>query len=442
MGFHPDWTEISDLVGKSNLIFIKKLSRNDCSWADSPDNGHQNGFFIPREIAESDFFPKLTNSNPIKPHIFDVDYPTFWPASGETKVSRIKHFSMRNPGNPEKEKPRYEWQHTGVPKEQFKSLSPASLLIAGRLNDSVSSAYHWFAVVDSVSDVAEIIETSFELGSDFHFSLFEPSDIAKAPSDAEILIAEISQALKDGTLNSFISMQTIPTPDQLSLSAQDVWLRESKAEDMCPYRIKSPGDVVMRISRDIEYSLFKRFEVRLRASQVARILVNNQRDAIDNIVHAFAQLDAIFLSASQTRKNRAGRSFENHVERLFKDGRIRYEPQIIFGGRRPDFVLPDVKELNNKGDVIIVSLKTTLRERWKQLSLEKPLGEIFLATVDDRVSAEAINEMQQHGIGLMVPESLKKSKETVYEKHANVITFRQFFDDEIRAKRPSFILPI
>jgi hypothetical protein len=63
-----------------------------------------------------------------------------------------------------------------------------------------------------------------------------------------------------------------------------------------------------------------------------------------------------------------------------KDGRIRYEAQAVFGGRRPDFVLPDVKELNAKG--------------------------------------------------------------SAYDDYSNVITFRQFFDDEVKAKRPSLILPL
>lgn len=61
MGFHPEWNDIAALVNQSENIFIKKLSRNDTSWADSSKNGHQNGFFIPRPVAESDFFPRLSN---------------------------------------------------------------------------------------------------------------------------------------------------------------------------------------------------------------------------------------------------------------------------------------------------------------------------------------------------------------------------------------------
>ncbi len=83
---------------------------------------------------------------------------------------------------------------------------------------------------------------------------------------------------------------------------------------------------------------------------------------------------------------------------------------------------------------MIVSLKTTLRERWKQLSLEHVYGDVFLATVDDRVTSDAIADMADNDICMMVPESLKESKETCYAGKANVITFRDFFDEQIARK--------
>ncbi|MBX8484344.1 type II restriction endonuclease [Pseudomonas cichorii] len=442
MGFHPEWSDISILIKQSESLFIKKLSRNDTSWANSSKNGHQNGFLIPRSVAESDFFPSLRNSNPDKPHIFDVEYSTFWPASGEIKISTIKYFSMRNPNNKEKARPRYEWQHTGVPKEQFQSVSPASLLILGKFIQKKFGAGYWIIVVDSVSDEAEIVETAFELGADFHYGMFDPASLVEPASETDLLIAELLEAIKDGSLEQFIKNQTLPSPETLARQAQAKWLDENGLFDMSPYTIPQPGDAVMRISRDIEYSIYKKAELRFRASQVARIILHGGGDPVSNLVRAFSELDSIFLSAAQTRKSRAGLSFEHHVARLLKDGRVRYEAQAVFGGRRPDFVLPDVKELNLKGDAVILSLKTTLRERWKQLALEKPFGVIFLATVDDRVSGDAIDEMSRNSISLVVPESLKKSKESAYVSYDNVITFRQFFDSELRLKRPSLIMPL
>jgi hypothetical protein len=218
-------------------------------------------------------------------------------------------------------------------------------------------------------------------------------------------------------------------------------LADNCFDHLNPFSIPDPGDAVMRISRDIEYSIYKQAELRFRAAQVAKLLLHGVGDPVVNLVRGFSELDSIFLSAAQTRKSRAGLSFEHHVGRLLRDARICHEAQAVFGGRRPDFVLPGVKALNTNGDAVIVSLKTTLRERWKQLALEKPLGAIFLATVDDRVSGEAIDEMGRNSIYLVVPESLKKAKETEYVDYTNVITFKQFFEDEVGLKRPSLILP-
>ena len=99
-------------------------------------------------------------------------------------------------------------------------------------------------------------------------------------------------------------------------------------------------------------------------------------------------------------------------------------------------VLKDAKRTFD--DALVLSAKTTLRERWKQIAMEKFNCALFLATVDDRVSSDAIDDMHRQEICLVVPESLKKAKETCYKDKENVITFRSFFDEQISVKRPHF----
>lgn len=430
MGFHPKWSEIAEWISRSEQIFVKKLSRNDCSWADLPGN-HQSGIYIPSAVQESQFFPGLENTNPDKPHIYDAFFETMWPASGEIRQSRLKHYS--NKGR--------EFHFTRLPKEQFSDLSPASLILGGRLRSPLENARYWFIVVDSVSDEAEIIESAFSLPADFHFGLFSPDLLDGGLDEEAALIAELSAALRDGTLDAYIARQHLPRPEQLARDAQAEWLQHHRKDTLDPFSIDAPGDAVMRISRDIEYALYKRAELRQRAAQVAGLLLRDQ-DPVAALVRGFGRLDALFLSAAQTRKSRAGRSFEQHVQRLLIDGRVRHQAQAVLGGRRPDFVLPDVATLNRAQDreTLILSLKTTLRERWKQLGMERPHAPVFLATVDDRVSTDAIADMTRSGIVLVVPESLKKSKEAVYAEEDQVITFRHFFDQEIRASRPALLL--
>jgi len=428
------WSDIQEWIGKSRQLLVKKLSRNDCSWADDSKNGHQNGVYIPRAIRESDFFPHLKNINEDKPHIFESPFKTLWPATGEIKVSNLKHYS--NKGT--------EMQFTGVPKGEFAGLTPASLMIGGVLREPDNDIHHWFIIVDSASEEVELLEAMFDLGADFHYGLFDPADALKIQKDeTDQLVDELSVAVKNGSLAAFIaSVSKMPAPEILAAEAQRVFLQQNQLGDLSPYEMPNPGDAIMKISRDIEYSLYKRAERRYRAAEVIRIITSGGTDIVSSVVRGFPDLDATFLSASQHRKSRAGRSFEQHISRLLRDGRIDFEEQAVTGGRRPDFVLPSLVVLKSEKrtfeDAMVLSAKTTLRERWKQVAMEKFNCALFLATVDDRVSSTAIDDMNTQGIHLVVPESLKKSTETCYKGKINVITFREFFDEEISAKRPSY----
>lgn len=434
MTLDNQWSDIQEWIGKSRQLLIKKLSRNDCGWADGSENGHQNGVYIPRAIRESDFFPQLKNINHEKPHIFESPFKTLWPATGEVKSSNLKHYSNKGP----------EMHFTGVPKSEFAGLTPASLMIGGILREPTDDIQHWFMIVDSASEEVELLEAMFDLGADFHYGIFNPADALKIQKDeTEQLVHELSVALKKGSLASFIaSVSKMPAPEILAAEAQRVFLQQNQLGDLSPYEMQNPGDAIMKISRDIEYSLYKRAERRYRAAEVIRIITTGGEDIVSSVVRGFPDLDATFLSASQHRKSRAGRSFEQHIARLLSDGRITFEEQAVTGGRRPDFVLPSLVVLKMEKrkfeEAMILSAKTTLRERWKQVAMEKFNCALFLATVDDRVSAAAIDDMKHQGIHLVVPESLKKSKETCYNGKSNVITFREFFDEEISIKRPAY----
>jgi len=424
--------EILSWVGKSLTLLIKKLSRNDCLWAEGREYGHQNGVYIPKEVRESCFFPELVNTNPAKPHIFESSLTSFWPETGETKTSALKHYSNKGP----------EMHFTGVPKELFSGLTPASLLLGGRLREPVAESGYWFMTIDSASEEAELVESMFDLGSDFHFGLFDPAAALSVPRDeTEALIRDLTANLSAGTLQAFInSVSTLPSSESLAAAAQESYMKENGLQTLDPFAIPNPGDAIMRISRDIEFALYKRAELRHRAAEVVRIITTGGYGLVESIVRGFPQLDATFLSASQHRKSRAGRSFERHIARFLTDGRIQFEEQAVTGGRRPDFVMPSLIVLNQKDrafeTALVLSAKTTLRERWKQLAMERFNCALFLATVDDRVSADAIDDMLRQQICLVVPESLKDSKETCYSAKENVITFRTFFDTGIAEMRP------
>ena len=431
------WARVEELAAQSSVLFLKKLSRNDTSWADDPSK-HQAGFYIPSEVRESGFFPPLAATNPEKPHIYHSPCISFWPQTGEIKASGMRHYSNKGP----------ETHFTVVPHDLFAGLSPASLLLAGRLREPLHDATHWFVVIDSTSEDAEVLETTLNISSDFHFGLFDPAALATArdlaADEASLLIDQLHHAIRNETLHEFVeSVSRLPAPAAIAMAAQQAYLDSTGVASLDPYQLDAPGDAIMRISRDIEYEIFKRHELRRRASEIVNLLTRDT-DMVTAVVRGFPLLDAVFLSASQQRKTRAGRSFEFHLATTLKDAGIRFQEQAILGGRRPDFVLPDKRtlllgEARPFVEALVLSAKTTLRERWKQITHERFNCAIFLATVDDRVSKQALDEMQVAGIGLVVPESLKSSKETFYPTHPNVMSFKRFFDDEIARTRPRFL---
>ena len=147
-------------------------------------------------------------------------------------------------------------------------------MIGGILREPVDDIHHWFIIVDSASEEVELLEAMFDLGADFHYGLFDPTDALKIQKDeTEQLVDELSVALKNGSLVAFIaSVSKMPAPEILAAEAQRAFLQQHQLEDLNPYEMPTPGDAIMKISRDIEYSIYKRAERRYRAAEVIRII--------------------------------------------------------------------------------------------------------------------------------------------------------------------------
>lgn len=429
----PLWWKVQALAQQSDMLLVKKLSRNDTSWA-SEAGKHQAGFYIPRPIREAGFFPELRAENPGKPHIFTAEVTVLWPQTGETTRSSMRHYSNKGP----------ETHFTRLPKSLFKGLTPASLLLAGRFVTPVADCGWWIVTLDSAGDESELLETLLDLPVDFHHQLFASASLGQAAQTAqdelEELIDRFRLAIRNGTLGDLVKRYaTIPDPASIAEQARQQWLLTKGIPKFDPWEIKAPGDAIMEISRDVEYQLYRHHELRRRAGELLSILAGTD-DIAAAVLRNYPQIDAVFLSASQQRKTRAGRSFEHHISAALTAGRIRFVEQAVTGGRRPDFVMPDLEQLHNRRrareDALVLAAKTTLRERWKQVSGERLNCDVFLATVDDRVAATSILEMAEAGIRLVVPESLKTSDETHYKGQSNVLSFREFFDKETRQFRP------
>lgn len=429
---------LNHLLEKSDEIFIKRMALNDWEWSIKA-NKHQNGPLIPKGQRDSEFFPvkKLIPRPANKKAIYLAEFDIFWPQIAENLTASLRHFTSKN-----------ETHLTGVPKRLFENIAPASFVVIGKNKSYLAESYQ-AVVINSASEAAESLIDLFKISPAFISDFFKP---AVAISSFEDRVLEfIEQALfafKSGNFIEFSKQYaSLPEPEEMARLAQKQYLNEHPdTKSFDPFFLCAPGDCLMEISRKIELDIFREHELRQRSLELVSVILGDGSKGINidnvfrNIIKNFPRIDRVLLSASQTRKARAGRSFEFHIETMLQAGRVPHDVQAIMTAkRRPDFILPSLMVYRQSdrsyNQALVLSAKTTLRERWKQVEGEINNCDLYLATVDDKIAENAIQSMQAAGIKLVVPESLKNSITTVYKGQDNVISFRDFFDHDLKKVR-------
>ena len=133
----------------------------------------------------------------------------------------------------------------------------------------------------------------------------------------------------------------------------------------------------------------------------------NGLEAITYFIESFPEhIYALTLSNTQSR-SRAGKEFEAIIEIILIGANIPMDSQGNIGkkvfmekglGKMVDIVSPGAIEyIINKRNTILISAKTTLRERWQEVPEEMErtgAREMFLITLDENISAEVI-EMEE-----------------------------------------------
>lgn len=427
---------LSRLLDESDALFVKKLSLNDRDWA-RLSNKHQAGVYVPPRERDSGFFPSLLikkRDDPESAEIREAFFPIHWPEVSETRLARLVHYTSKVS----------ETHMTRLPRLAFRDLAPASLLLVGRGRDGTYRGL----TLDSTGTDCEILSNTLDLSPDFTAGLFTLKEIQRDREEKALtFIDEVVKAFFDGTIAT-LSQKYGAMPDTASLAAtaRARFMVENSLSNMNPFAMTRPGDAIRTISRGIEYEIFKDLQMRGRAIDLVRIVLGDDpkvvspEKALRSIIVEFPRIDAILLSAAQQRKSRAGYSFEHHIEAMLSDGGIPFEKQaVIDAKKRPDFILPSRTLYNAAGrtvkEALVLSAKTTLRERWKQVGQEMKNCDLYLATVDENIAGNAIEDMASQGIVLVVPESLKNSDTTEYKKQTAVISFEAFFNLEIKKIR-------
>ncbi|MGF6157417.1 hypothetical protein M2267_002676 [Ensifer sp. KUDG1] len=427
---------LTRLLDRADLVLVKKLSNNDRDWA-RYSNKHQAGVYIPHEQRDSGFFPSLElkeRNDGKTDEIWERFFRTDWPQVGDLdRKTRLVNYKSKG----------QETHMTGVPKEAFADLLPASFLIMGRVHDK--ETFFECLTIDSDSDVADLLADLFDLQADFLIGIYEPAERKKAEQERILDFAEqVIAAWMSGDIAAFARDSAVmPVTAELARLARNSFMQKYGLEKINPFTLDAPGDALREISRMIEWDLFREYQRRERSVELVRLVLGDRprevsaSAVIRKLIDELPAIDALMLSASQQRKSRAGYSYEHHIEAMLADGDILFEKQVILASKkRPDFILPSLAFIDSgrpgSETGLILSAKTTLRERWKQVEREKGSRQLFLTTVDENIAGSAIEDMASFGVSLVIPESLRKSKETEYKGHKNVLSFREFCTDIVR----------
>ena len=240
-------------------------------------------------------------------------------------------------------------------------------------------------------------------------------------------------------LKAFALEMGIIMSDQARIAAEVTETR-AKQKSYSPEEIKENFDFILQDMEKDTYKIYLQHEEKyvrdVLEAFFQRLIdyheISNLDDAGKVISGYFKVLDNFFLSMAQSRKSRAGKTFESIHNTLFKMLEYPFDGQIVINGK-PDFLMPSARHYDtNPMECIIFTAKRTIRERWRQIVTEGTRGlGFYLATIDHRVTNEQLKEMLNNRIYLVVPSKIKEKN---YSEVVNVLSFKQFFEDHLDPK--------
>lgn len=185
----------------------------------------------------------------------------------------------------------------------------------------------------------------------------------------------------------------------------------------------------------------KNFTTEMLCELIDENLVNTlaPKDAITWYAEEYADyIYDLTLSNTQSRRSRAGKEFEAIIELILVGSGVQFDSQGNVGkqtfvqkglGKLVDVVTPGVVQyIINKRNTVLISAKTTLRERWQEVPEEMGrtgAREMFLVTLDKKVSDEVFETLYEANIQLTATEAIKKE---CYPNNHRVLSFEELIE--------------
>ena len=166
------------------------------------------------------------------------------------------------------------------------------------------------------------------------------------------------------------------------------------------------------------------------------VSVTTQSDQLAAYMAAgMPQLYELALSTTNSRRSRAGSEFKFIVCHLLDALAVPYISEAQIGtqrdklelGKNVDVLIPSSDQyLRDRTSCVLLSLKTSLRERWQQVAEEAQrtkAGLVCLLTLDN-VAQATWNTMSQSNIQLIVPQQVK---ENTFHGDERVLSINEYF---------------
>ena len=185
--------------------------------------------------------------------------------------------------------------------------------------------------------------------------------------------------------------------------------------------IDDPDEALLSSFNQEEY-LFKILE---RYIVTERMKQGFGKDGLD-----VDQFISFSLSVHNRRKSRAGYSFENHLEFIFKRHKVLYSRGATTEGKnKPDFLFPGINFYKNQHfDAAFLKMlgsKTSAKDRWRQVIPEaQRIKNKHLITLEPSISVMQTEEMKLHNVTLVIPKKIK----TTYteDQQKEILSFSDF----------------
>lgn len=145
-------------------------------------------------------------------------------------------------------------------------------------------------------------------------------------------------------------------------------------------------------------------------------------------------------SITNSRRSRAGTSFERIIHHIIDAKGIPYDKQSKTGtavfakaglGKKVDGLVPSIEAYGKiRSRCAILTMKTTLRERWQEVVEEierTKVPHIYLLTLDDALNDSNLETMKNHNITLVVPDYVQKAN----AGKQNVMSFEKLFNEDL-----------